>query len=190
MKPNLFLLNGGLSFYYAINPKYSFEAIYQLSERLLKSRGSLALGTTQFYQYLNSSSSFYPEEFLSRIMVYKSWGHFFAMTIDAGYQYTFVWRKWYLAPFAVAGIGAQYQNYLYKNTLKQKDVKPAYNLSASLPLGYNGDRIYGGFQASYNKHIIKVNEADMRLQMWSLRLFVGWRFLYHTPFGWKFLPDL
>lgn len=191
MTPNLCLLNVGTKMLYAFNPKYSFNAIYDQTERFTSSRGTLVAGVNLNYDYLEANSSFFPDLLITRIAIpdYKSHGHFFTFSVEVGYQYAFVWRKWFIAPMATIGGGIQYQDYIYKMSQRHRFYKNAFDYTFNLPIGFNGNRFYGGFLWNYQKNKNVIQGGEMELFMSGVRFFVGWRFMYHSLFNLNIIPE-
>jgi len=177
--PNMELTNIGLNFIYAFNKNFSFKAIYKNSERLKYSRGSFLVGLTQFYTRLSSKTTFYPDEILSDLKIknYSSYGKFYSIFLDVGYQYAFVRKRWYVAPILIVGGGTQYQNYIYKEIIHKSTFKAAYKYIINIPMGYNGDKFFYGLTFNFDNNRMLIENARMQLQLTSFKLFFGMRFL-------------
>ena len=179
LTPNMELINVGINTIYAFNKEFSFKAIYKNDERLKYSRGSFLTGISQFYTRLSSKTSFYPDEILStlKIKTYSSFGKFYSAFLDFGYQYAWIRKNWYIAPVAILGAGAQYQNYIYNETIYKKDVKFAYKYIINIPIGYNGDKYFYGLTFNFDNNKMQIENANMQLQLTSFKLFFGMRLL-------------
>lgn len=177
--PNMELTNIGANFIYAFNKNFSFKAIYKNSERLNYSRGSFLIGISQFYTRLSSKSTFYPDEILSKLKIktYSSYGKFYSVFLDVGYQYAFVRKHWYIAPVLIVGGGTQYQNYIYQETIHKSTFQLAYKYIVNVPMGYNGDKFFYGLTFNFDNNRMLIENARMQLQLTSFKLFVGMRFL-------------
>ena len=177
IRPNMDLINFGMNAIYAFNKKFSFRAIYKNDERMSQSRGSFLAGISQFYTRISSKSSFFPDELVTddRIRNYSSFGKFYSVFADLGYQYAFVYKNWYAAPSFILGGGTQYQNYIYNQNIYKKEFRLALKYIISIPIGYNGDQFFYGVNFNYDYNRMQLNHARMQLQLTSLRVFFGMR---------------
>lgn len=179
LTPNMTLNNIGVNVIYAFNPIFSFKAIYKNSERLNYGRGSFLSGITQYYTRLSSKSSFYPDEVISDLKIYNysSYGKFYSVFLDFGYQYVWAHNNWYFAPMIIVGGGTQYQNYIYKETIHRQEFKLAYKYILNIPIGYNGETFFYGITFNFDNNRMLIERARMQLEFSSLKIFIGMRFL-------------
>lgn len=179
LNPNLELSNIGINMIYALNKNYSFKAIYKNNGRLNSSRGTFLGGLSQYYTRLSSKTSFYPDEILklTKIKTYSSFGKFYSIFLVLGYQYAFIYKKWYIAPSAIIGSGTQYQNYIYNENIYRKEFQFAYKYIINIPFGYNGDKYFYGLTYNYDNNRMLIENARMNMQFSSLKVFFGMRFL-------------
>ena len=174
--PDLRMFNLAINTLYAFNKNYSFNAVFKNTERLLYSRGSFIGGFSQIYTQLKAKSSIYPDDVDTEEYDSDGIGRFYSAFLTGGYQYAFIYKKWYIAPLFVAGFGFQYQYYINENQENKASVNPAYKYIFNLPFGFNGDKVFFGINYSVDNSQMLFEASKMRLKSSSIIAFIGLRF--------------
>lgn len=172
------LNNIGINIYYNLNEEHSFKAVYSHTERQLKSNGAFLLGLSHVYTYLQADSNYFTDDVISQYDVddYTRQTKLFSIMPIVGYQYTIVYKKFYLSPLLLIGAGVQFQKYPNASDDIVFDTKLVKKIVANIPIGYNGDKIFYGFifKSDYLKSNLKTLNLNFTLLSYSL--FVGYRF--------------
>ena len=174
--PNLRMFNLGINVFFAVNPNFSFTAVFKNDERIESSRGSVIGGISQIYTRLQAKSSIYPDS-TSTETHGDGVGNFYSIFMAGGYQYALVYKKWYLAPLAIIGAGIQRQSYSYRELNEKTEYNPAYKYILNIPFGYNGDKFFGRLNYSIDSSQMLLEESKMRMKYTSIMLSLGMRFL-------------
>ena len=174
--PNLRMFNLGVNVFFAVNPNFSFTAVYKNDERIESSRGSIIGGISQIYTQLRAKSSVYPDSTQTQTHG-DGLGNFYSIFMAGGYQYAFVYKKWYLAPLGIIGAGLQRQSYSYRKVNEKIEYNPAYKYILNIPFGYNGDKFFVGLNYSIDSSQMLFESSKMRMKYSSIILSLGMRFL-------------
>ena len=174
--PNLRMFNLGVNVFFAINPEFSFTAVFKNDERIESSRSSIIGGVSQIYTQLRAKASVYPDRTKTETHG-DGLGNFYSVFLAGGYQYAFVYKKWYFAPLGIIGAGFQRQSYSYRNISEKKEYNPAYKYILNVPLGYNGNKFFVGLNYSIDSSQMLFEASKMRMKYTSIILSLGMRFL-------------
>ena len=176
-RPDLSLFNIHANLFYVFNhKKFSYRAVYNLSEYQKKSAGSFIL-STYFSRFLvkGDSAILSPNQ---RASVEGDFvrGSFTTLAVMPGYAHTFIWKNFYANLAVSAGPGHQWISY-----------DPVGDVSASLSsfnllvnfrsaLGYNGERFFGGLSFFSQTLDAVIEEVEISSFSGNVKLFFGLRF--------------
>ena len=177
-RPNQKLNSIGLNFYYSFNPNHSFKAIYNHTERQLRSNGAFLLGLSQTMTYIQTDEYFFPNELLNAYNIENKtrFANLYSIAPVIGYQYTLIYKKFYFSPLLIIGAGAQFQKYSYEENSLKRDVRLNTRALLHLPLGYNGEKIFFGIVYKYDYSKVKIETATLHYNLPSFDVFFGMRF--------------
>ena len=176
LTPNLRMFNLGVNVFVALNQNFSFTAVYKNDERIESSRGSIIGGLSQIFTQLRAKSSVYPDSIRTETHG-DGLGNFYSLFMAGGYQYAFVYKRWYFAPLGIIGAGLQRQYYSYRDINEKTEYNPAYKYILNIPFGYNGDKFFVGINYSIDSSQMLFESSKMRMKYSSIVLSLGMRFL-------------
>ena len=167
---------------YKLNDNFSVRAVESQTEIQIKSAGTFMPGL--IYKYYNIKGSqeikISPGETINRENYNDVYG--FDLTANAGYYYTFVFRKYLFAhAYANPGIGIDfYRSSSYSQTGIDKnngtDLFFVFNTGASI--GYNGKKIFTGAAYNYTYASEKFHSNGIQFQPSKdqFHIYLGYRF--------------
>ena len=168
---------------YKFNENYSVRATESQTEIQIKSAGSFMPGISySFYSIKGTDKIKFPEDYT---FYREEYGDLQGvnLTLNAGYYYTFVYRKyWFANAYLTPGLGIDFYkstHYSSEDTTEttfNNDIN--YSLKSGVGIGYNGEKIF--FGANYANRISseKFNENKIQLQISknSFHIYLGYRF--------------
>lgn len=166
---------------YKLNDNYSIRASISQTEAQIKSAGSFIPSVTFTYYDINGSETYldFDGNAIDRTSFSDNSG--FTSSLNMGYHYNFVYRKWYASPFLITGIGYDHRNVTdYNADLITKNQYNALLLStdAGLTVGYNAEKIF--FGAAFNQKYRNYNHNQQRIEFQASKasffVFIGYRF--------------
>ena len=156
-RPDLRTISFGLQYLYAINyTKFSLKAPFVLNEIQKKSAGSPIVGANFSLYVLNADSSLIPKSgvdvFDSRTRISDFSNMSFG--INVGYMYSFIFKKhFFLTLSAIPGIHLNMGDYSTgERTITETSINAQFIAMNSI--GYNGERVYTGFQYINNSFFL------------------------------------
>ncbi len=177
--PDMQNTRAGLNYLHVLNhKKFSLQSSFLHNEIQRKSAGSLILGASVNYMNfynphynINLLGNTHPEEYLNK-------GHFYGVSLLAGYGHTFVYKKMYLTLVPIIGVVAQQQNITFEtsgtqNTSRQIGLRSIGRVS----IGYNSERFFAaitGINDTYNQQLS--SKVVLRNQLSEARIIIGYRF--------------
>ena len=173
-------LQFGMQYLYSFNyGKFSLKAPFAMNDRQKKSAGSFIAGAGFQMYTLDADSSLIPNEsaLLSSERHYFSELNMVSLTANFGYMYSFVIKgRFFITLGLIPGIGIKHGDYRAGNRVP---INSALALMAKTmnAIGYNGNRIYGGFQLISGYYYMPL-EKDLRYSIVEGRssLYIGYRF--------------
>lgn len=146
-RPGLSLEGASLNGVYVFNSdRFSYPAIFNNSERQLKSAGSFLAQVSLKHLALISDSLIIPEAYQSHFSSssrHLEQGKFNGIAVMPGYSYTFVAKEFYLNLTYVIGPDLQYREIRITNNMNRFwKLESKSNLRVGL--GYDNDRFFAG----------------------------------------------
>jgi len=174
---DLSLKSTGVEMYYTLNrEKYSLNAIYKFTERQLKSTGSVLLHGELNYLEIKSDSSLVPSFISSYYYNGFQGGEFPSLTISVGYSYCLVYKRFYLAPTILSGIGYIQRNITSQNAPDVFKEDWLSNTFIRVCGGYNGKVFYAGVFFDTQAVFLKEAQIGFRTSDFSFRVMLGYKF--------------
>jgi hypothetical protein len=174
-RPDQKLNSIGLNIYYNFNKNHSLKAIYSHTERQKKGNGAFLLGLSQAYTYLQADNSYFTGT--SDNNIDYRYTKLLSITPILGYQYTFIYKHYYVAPLLLVGVGVQFQKYKGRLGITGTDSRIMKKYIINIPFGYNGDKLFCGFVFKNDYASSNLESLSIHFNLLSYSLFVGFRFL-------------
>ncbi len=176
----------GGKIFYITNNNFSYRAFETLTERQIKSAGSIIPSISYYYNNLITNREDDTEKYLVRIKSYDT-------VFQIGYMYNYVFsKKWFSTLGLESGLGLNQSNSFFRNPINQELSKTlSFNINlhfdASLALGYNNKNFFSGLKLNYkNIEYNTINNAEIINSKINFGVFVGYRFKEVKPIK-KFL---
>jgi hypothetical protein len=170
------LTNTGVNGIYVWNKnRFSLVSAYNFSERQLKSGGSLTFtGNLNTFRLTADSV----------IRLHRSVGNppgllnmrSTTLSLAPGYSYSFVYRSFFLNGTFSIGPAHHWILYHRLNEKTRYDITINTYYDARLALGYNSDRIFGGFTWVVQSRNVRFDEIAFSNRVTNIRFIVGYRF--------------
>ena len=171
---------GGRTFF-ILNKNFSYRAFESLTERQIKSNGSIIPTISYYFNNLHTNKQDNLTSYLAHI---KSFDAF----VQIGYMYNFViYKKWFSTLGVHPGIGLNKSNNYYLDPSNQEESKVSsfsvnYNLDANIAIGYNNKNFFSGLKGQYkNFDYSNNNNAEIINSKISFGIFTGYRFNESRP---------
>lgn len=179
-REDLRTVNLMMQYMYAFNyTKFSMKAPFVFNERQKKSAGSVIAGASFSLFNLDSDSSivpvtlndfFTPEASLTSLNVFN-------IGVKVGYMYTYVYKEHYFITLNLSpGLVFNYGDY----SVDQLEALPTglnFSFSSMNSIGYNGNRLFGGFNLIWENYNVKVaSHTRMGIGSGKMTAFIGYRF--------------
>lgn len=167
---------------YKFNDNYSVKAIESNTEIQLQSAGTFTAGIDYSLYFLNGTDHVKLEDegVIRRDSYNETSG--FSPIFNAGYHYTYVFRKyWYANAYGNPGVGIDFNNSKYYDngeSFKNNNTLVYFSFKTGISAGYNGEKIFFGGEYHYDVNSEKFNNEGVTLQPIknSFHLFLGYRF--------------
>lgn len=166
---------------YKFNPNYSIRSLESQTEIQIKSAGTYVAGIDYtFYSYTGSHTVIDNEGNKIKRENYND-NHGFYTGLIGGYQYTYVYKKyWYANAFVQPGIGIDFYSLTqYNSGEKEKTTGTDFivNLKSGISTGYSGPKFYGGLNlSSIAARTGERQDLAFRNNYISMTFFMGYRF--------------
>lgn len=166
---------------YKFNPNYSIRAIESQTEIQIKSAGTYVAGIDYtLYSYTGAHTVIDSEGNEINRETYSD-NHGFYTGLIGGYQYTYVYKKfWYANAYVQPGFGIDfYRLTQYDKGGKEQENGTDFivNLKSGISAGYSGPKFYGGLNLSSNAaRTGKRDDLTIRNNYTSMIFFMGYRF--------------
>jgi hypothetical protein len=171
---------GGKTFY-IINNDFSYRAYESLTERQIKSAGSIIPAISYYLNNLTTNKFNDKETYLTKIQSFDAF-------LQVGYMYNYVLsKKWFSTLGIHPGVGINESNNYFKNPLNLEESKTNsfninFNIDINLALGYNNKNFFSGFRFNYkNIEYNSNNNTEIINSKVSLSIFGGYRFNEYKP---------
>ncbi|MCE3279732.1 MAG: hypothetical protein K0S44_1923 [Bacteroidetes bacterium] len=176
--------NGGFTLTYIFNNKrFSSSAPYSLSQKQLKSAGSLLLGTYSFIYGIIADTIVYPDsvyrKFRKELQFSSAASYTFG--ISCGYTYTLVFGKkknWFVNIATLPGIS--YQQFTSVNAFDKSSYSNnslAFSLQSRFSIGYNRKNYFIGIYWIGNNFILGDDkQASINYKYGTFKFYYGHRF--------------
>ncbi|MBI9066425.1 MAG: DUF4421 family protein [Salinivirgaceae bacterium] len=182
-RPDIQTKTFGLSTLYVVNSKrYSTKATFLQNEWQKKTAGSLVIGGSIIYNRIKADSTLIPyfaidNNFLEGKGFTKN--RYFALGGNAGYAFTLVIMKRLFLDFSLMG-GFAYGNTTIRTVENDEfsSLKLKLTLLNTVGFGYNGERLYVGFNYSgfMTGAPLPFKHAGMNLNVGKVRFVLAYRF--------------
>ena len=173
-------INYGLQYLHAFNyDKFSIKAPFILNDHQRKSAGSVIGGFGFSLNIMDADSSVIPQElsndFSEKLHLRDL--NTINLTANAGYMYSFVYKEhFFLTLGLIPGLTISYGDY-WTHERQRLKLNLSYNIKTMNAIGYNGEKIYGGFQLVSDALYIKIDKKNYtQTSHGKLSLFIGYRF--------------
>jgi hypothetical protein len=172
--PELEIKTFGGKTFYIMNNNFSYRAFDNMTERQLKSTGSLIPSIGYYYNVLATSEKKLGSDQLSEI-------HSIDGIFKIGYMYNFViGKKWFATVGFHPGVGINWSKnfYLPPNDTKNFEIKTTnFNLTTNSSLGYNNNNSFMGIKYYYSDYDFnKNNTVELINSNSHFEVFLGYRF--------------
>ncbi|MBX3020928.1 MAG: DUF4421 family protein [Bdellovibrionales bacterium] len=178
--PDLFTQNMGVNLTWVYQPeRFSLAAIMDLSERQIKSGGSLLFGLAATETLFRSDGAVIPfqvkDTYAEDAEMYE--GRVRALSAKIGYGYTDVYRRrYFLTVLGTIAAGPQ-QVRISTPTEDYSILRLGLNIvEAYVIAGYNGERFFTGFSANTFTATYQAKKAEIRTSLVNGGAFFGVRF--------------
>ena len=159
---------------YRLNPKLSFNAVELQTERQLKSVGSFI--PRIYYRFFTVDDK---TPLTGSNSIQKS--RTIELLLGFGYYHTFVHNKFYFSAGLTPSVGKNITKLTTRSAgpeIRSKLNSRLVQLDGTAALGYNGDKIFAGFETQYRSS--KYNQGNttssIRNSRITYQLFMGYRF--------------
>lgn len=169
---NIHVLNAG---------KFSLNSAYKLTQKQLKSAGSIVLGESFNMFFIKGDDSFIPDSLINQFSPYsnldKSSNYIFSFL--AGYSYNFVFLKDFnfnITALPNLNVAISTKRIIDPNLKSNTNVSFIPSFAIKSGVAYVKDRIYIGANVLFNDYRINIgNESTIQFNMLSFRFFTGYR---------------
>ena len=173
--PNLEISTYGGRTFYIINKNFSYRSFESMTERQIKSNGSVVPSISYYLSELNTNQEDIQNASLSQI---KS----FDLNLQVGYMHNFIFRKnWFSTLGVHPGFGfnkSNSYNFEPNSTIKVKTetFNLNYNIDLNAALGYNNKNLFLGFKSNYRNFNLNNNANSIKNDRLSFGIYTGYRF--------------
>ena len=173
-------INFGLQYLHAFNyDKFSIKAPFILNDLQRKSAGSIIGGLGFSLNIMDADSSVIPPELSNDFNdeLHLKDLNSINLTANIGYMYSFVYKEhFFLTLGLIPGLTISFGDY-WTNARQRLKINFSYNIKTMNAIGYNGEKIYGGFQLVSDALYIKIDKKNYtQTAHGKLSLFIGYRF--------------
>jgi hypothetical protein len=179
--PDLEIETLGGKIFYIINNNFSYRAFETLTERQIKSAGSIIPSISFYNNNLITNKKSDTELYLTRIKSYDA-------IIQVGYMYNYVLsKKWFSTLGFDPGIGINKSTSFFLNPINQEITnKSSFNINlnfdASIAFGYNNKNFFSGVKLNYkNIEYNTISNAEIINSKVNFGIFAGFRFKEIKP---------
>ncbi len=166
---------GGKTFF-ILNKNFSFRSFESMTERQIKSNGSLIPSISYYFNNLETNQNTGKNINLKNIRSFDTYFQF-------GYMHNFVLHKKWFATIGIhPGIGLNKSTTFFTNSKNEDFTKTSsyninYNLDANIALGYNNKKFFTGIKTSYkNFDYNNKNSTEIKNEKTSFGIYAGYRF--------------
>ncbi len=176
-KPSMTSTSFGVDFRFTFSSKLSANALFNQSERQLKSKGAFSLIFGDHFHELNDPNPFVPDSlkpfYAETASTNKIWVNTFH--VMPGYGYIAVAGKWNIGLFLYSGSGIQLRKYFNEDGDKL-NLKIPFVVKGRTGITYNGRNFYTRLTASGDLTSLGMKDADFRWMQSFIEFSVGLRF--------------
>lgn len=169
----------GLTGSYLLNhQRLSYRAVYNFSERQIRSAGSMIVfwGLTSFRMTADSSiltptqRDYYGEEVDFNSLRYTT------LTLGPGYTHTFVYKDFFINGTISFGPAHNWINYELRGGEERNEIAINTSVMARIGLGYNSERFFGGVMFLTQSNNVRFDEVRFAGNNQTFKILFGYRF--------------
>ena len=169
---------------YKFNDNFSIKATQSQTEVQLKSAGSFIPSADYWIYMFNGADKIIDGEGTEIIRTSHSDYIGFSVVFNIGYNYTFVYKKWFATIFAIPGIGVDYfkqTTYFQDNTVKSNQANALFSIQSGAGLGYNSNKYH--FGVTYKNRFTNDfgNENNLQIQTLKNSFFIYFGYRFKAP---------
>lgn len=167
----------GLDFRFTFSSKLSANALFNQSERQLKSKGAFTLIFGDHFSEIQDANAFLPDSlkpfYLESATTNKIWVNTFH--VMPGYGYIAVAGKWNIGLFLYSGSGIQLRKY-YNEDGEKLNLRIPFIVKGRTGITYNGHNFYTRLTASGDLTSLGMKDANFRWMQSFIEFSIGLRF--------------
>lgn len=184
----------GLTGSYLLNhERLSYRAVYNFSERQIRSAGSMIIfwGLTSFKMTADSSILTQPQRDHYGDDVDFTTLRYTTLTLGPGYTHTFVYKDFFINGTISFGPAHNWINYRLRSGEDRNEIAINTSVMARIGIGYNSERLFGGVMFLTQSNNVRFDEVRFAGNNQTFKILVGYRF---GEFGilkkraWDFVP--
>lgn len=178
-RPDIHVLNIGVSTQMIFSRKFSLDAAIFQSEKQLKSAGGLSLGSIIRFDRISSDSGMITksQEYKYKDTKDLTRAGFMTFIIAPGYSYTYVYEDFFFSGTLLIGAGLQFQGYQLTPSKFSPGLKLTPYNSFRLAVGYNTDKYFASAVYNFNKSKAVIKDTKYLFSYQGFTLSVGMRFM-------------
>ncbi|SKC49199.1 DUF4421 family protein [Ohtaekwangia koreensis] len=171
--------NNGVSVNYTFNnKKFSFRSTYNFIDQQLRSAGSfLIFGSLSSFKAAGDSAIL-GEDYSGRFGTASQIKSFKVTTlgIAPGYTYSLIYKGFFLNGTLAVGPAHNWLESLREDGVEKNDIKFNAYAAARIGLGYNGDRVFGGFSFIAQGRSARFEDTQLLSSNTTFKMLIGYRF--------------
>lgn len=173
--PTLEISTYGGKTFYIINKNFSYRSFETMTERQIKSNGSLVPSISYYYSELQNDQNYVSNSNLAKI---KS----FDFNFQTGYMHNFVYKKrWFTTLGFHPGIGFNKSSNYYLSLTDTDPIKTStlnvnFNIDLNIALGYNNKNLFIGLRSNFRNSNLNDNSNKIQNNRTSFGIYTGYRF--------------
>ncbi len=162
-----------LNYYFKLSKKFSFDAVFNLNEKQIKSYGTFMLVLSPEWYRINNDLVYHKPGTIKAGDTINS-VDFYSLALGPSFAYTFSKKDFYLSLVYFYGLGPQRGEYVYNNIdYESSDMISKSNLK--IGFGYNSRRFFTGAYYNSTKTDYPVDFLNMGTKNSTFEVFFGGR---------------
>ncbi|HEY9045788.1 MAG TPA: DUF4421 family protein [Ohtaekwangia sp.] len=178
-RPDIEARNNGVSVNYTFNnKKFSFRSTYTFVDQQLRSAGSFLLYGTLSSFSAAGDSAILGEPYLNRFGEASRIKSFRVTTlgIAPGYTYSLIYKGFFLNGTLAFGPAHNWLSSTHEDGVQKNDIKFNIYAAGRIAIGYNGDKVFGGFSFIAQGKSAKFDNAQIVGSNTTFKMLIGYRF--------------
>jgi hypothetical protein len=171
--------NNGISVNYTFdNKRFSFRSTYNFIDQQLRSAGSFLLFGSLSSFKASGDSAILGDSYVNKFGSASSMKSFKVTTLGVapGYTYSLIYKGFFLNGTLAVGPAHNWLSSMREDGVEKNDIKFNAYAAARIGLGYNGDRIFGGFSFIAQGRSAKFEEVQLLSSNTTFKMLIGYRF--------------